>query len=73
MIVSSQLRQTLMFGSTSQKVAGMDWSKRLGLSEPPTVDSDFTDQPVVGSKSFVVVHGAGWSCLVVSFLKISIL
>ncbi|XP_019166273.1 PREDICTED: uncharacterized protein LOC109162071 isoform X1 [Ipomoea nil] len=59
MIVSSQLRQSLMFGSASQKVAGMDWSKRLGFSEPPTVNSDFSDQPVVGSKSFIVVHGAG--------------
>ncbi|RAL48406.1 hypothetical protein DM860_005830 [Cuscuta australis] len=60
MLVSSQLRQTLMSASSAcPRVVGMDWSKRPGLSEHPSVDSNFGDQPVVDSKSFVVVHGAG--------------
>ncbi|CAH9101008.1 unnamed protein product [Cuscuta europaea] len=58
-IVSSQLRQTLMSGSASSRVVGMDWSKRIGFSEPPLLESDCSDQPVVDSKTFVVVHGAG--------------
>ncbi|CAK9142372.1 unnamed protein product [Ilex paraguariensis] len=57
--VSLQLRQAMMSGSSSGKSLGMDWSKRPGISETPSVDEDFRDQPVFDSGSFIVVHGAG--------------
>uniref|UniRef100_A0A5B7BW92 Uncharacterized protein n=1 Tax=Davidia involucrata TaxID=16924 RepID=A0A5B7BW92_DAVIN len=57
--VSSQLRQAMMLGSSSGKVLGMDWSKRPGFSETSFVVDGFSDQPVLDSSSFVVVHGAG--------------
>lgn len=39
---------------------GMDWSRRPGSSEIPTVADDYDDQLESDSKSFIVVHGAGW-------------
>lgn len=57
--VSSQIRQAFVPDSTSANVLGMDWSKRLGQSEAPSFVNDFSDQPVVDSESFIVVHGAG--------------
>ena len=57
--VSSQLRTAMMSGHSSVKIFGMDWSKRPGNSEAsPTVD-DFSDQPLLDSNRFIVVHGAG--------------
>ncbi|KAJ8564677.1 hypothetical protein K7X08_001137 [Anisodus acutangulus] len=57
--VSSQLRQAFVLDSTSANVLGMDWSKRPGQSEVPSIINDFSDQPVADSESFIVVHGAG--------------
>ncbi|XP_073059339.1 isopentenyl phosphate kinase [Primulina eburnea] len=54
-IVSSQLRQAMIFGPCH----GMDWSRRPGSSNILHVADDFDDQLVVESKKFVVVHGAG--------------
>ncbi|KAJ9709407.1 hypothetical protein PVL29_001065 [Vitis rotundifolia] len=57
--VSSQLRQAMISGLSSVKICGMDWSKRPGNSEAsPTVD-DFSDQSLLDSDRFIVVHGAG--------------
>ncbi|OAY59420.1 isopentenyl phosphate kinase isoform X1 [Manihot esculenta] len=58
-IVSSQLRQAMITGSGSQKVIGMDWSKRPGKSEISCEMDNFEDQTLMDSSSFVVVHGAG--------------
>ncbi|CAI9096519.1 OLC1v1032684C1 [Oldenlandia corymbosa var. corymbosa] len=58
-IVSQQLRQVMLLGSASEKVLGMDWSKRPGESEAPSVNDDDSDQYVHNSEKFVVVHGAG--------------
>lgn len=57
-IVSSQLREAMITGSSSRKVLGMDWSKRPGKSEISCDADDFEDQNL-DSSSFVVVHGAG--------------
>ncbi|KAL7091328.1 hypothetical protein ACP275_12G098700 [Erythranthe tilingii] len=54
-IVSSQLRQAMILGPCH----GMDWSRRPGSSEIPTVPDDFDEQLQLESKKFVVVHGAG--------------
>ncbi|EYU28816.1 hypothetical protein ABFS82_12G096300 [Erythranthe guttata] len=54
-IVSSQLRQAMILGPCH----GMDWSRRPGSSEIPTVADDFDEQLQLKSKKFVVVHGAG--------------
>lgn len=57
--VSLQLRQSMILGSSSVKVLGMDWSKRPGISDINSTLDDFRDQPVLDSNSFIVVHGAG--------------
>ncbi|XP_011012590.1 PREDICTED: uncharacterized protein LOC105116803 [Populus euphratica] len=57
-IVSSQLREAMITGSSSRKVLGMDWSKRPGKSGISCDADDFEDQNL-DSSSFVVVHGAG--------------
>ncbi|KAI3467289.1 hypothetical protein Pfo_023952 [Paulownia fortunei] len=54
-IVSSQLRQAMISGPCH----GMDWSRRPGSLEIPTVVDDFDDQLESDSKKFIVVHGAG--------------
>ncbi|KAK6133942.1 hypothetical protein DH2020_032334 [Rehmannia glutinosa] len=54
-IVSSQLREAMIMGPCH----GMDWSRRPGSSEIPTVVDDFDDQLESDSKKFIVVHGAG--------------
>ncbi|KAK6119155.1 hypothetical protein DH2020_047087 [Rehmannia glutinosa] len=54
-IVSSQLREAMIVGPCH----GMDWSRRPGSSEIPTVVDDFDDQLESDSKKFIVVHGAG--------------
>ncbi|KAG8366397.1 hypothetical protein BUALT_Bualt17G0075400 [Buddleja alternifolia] len=53
-IVSSQLRQAMISGPC----CGMDWSRRPGSLEVPTVVDDFDDVES-DSKKFIVVHGAG--------------
>ncbi|KAM5567293.1 isopentenyl phosphate kinase [Rosa sericea] len=58
-MVSSQLRQSMIAGSSSGKVLGMDWSKKSGEPEISFTVDDFEDQPVAESSPFVVVHGAG--------------
>ncbi|KAF2299107.1 hypothetical protein GH714_030651 [Hevea brasiliensis] len=58
-IVSSQLRQAMITGSGSQKVVGMDWSKRPGKPEISCDAANFENQTLLDSSSFVVVHGAG--------------
>lgn len=57
--VSSQLRQSMIAGSSSGKVIGMDWSRKAGEPEIPSTVDDFEDQPVAESSPFIVVHGAG--------------
>ncbi|XP_004297268.1 PREDICTED: uncharacterized protein LOC101295219 isoform X1 [Fragaria vesca subsp. vesca] len=57
--VSSQLRQSMIAGSSSGKVIGMDWSRKAGEPEIPSTVDDFEDQPVAESSAFIVVHGAG--------------
>ncbi|POO03460.1 Aspartate/glutamate/uridylate kinase [Trema orientale] len=57
--VSSQLRQSMMTQSPSEKTIGMDWSKRTGESEISCSIIDFRDHPAVDSSPFIVVHGAG--------------
>ncbi|GMJ04649.1 Isopentenyl Phosphate Kinase [Hibiscus trionum] len=59
--VSSQLRQAMNLGSCSNKVIGMDWSKRDGVSDISSslADSDDQCQFTVDFSRFVVVHGAG--------------
>ncbi|KAI3779150.1 hypothetical protein L2E82_08700 [Cichorium intybus] len=57
--VSSQLRETMMSGSSSGSVLEMDWSKRPGISEPSVTVDAFKDQQVLDYNSFVVIHGAG--------------
>ncbi|KAL8035474.1 hypothetical protein ABFX02_12G099000 [Erythranthe guttata] len=54
-IVSSQLRQAMILGPCH----GMDWSRRPGSLEIPTVADDFDEKLQLESKKFVVVHGAG--------------
>ncbi|CAA0828726.1 Amino acid kinase family protein [Striga hermonthica] len=54
-IVSSQLRQAMILGPCH----GVDWSRRPGSSEIPTVVDDLDDQLDLDSKKFIVVHGAG--------------
>ncbi|KAK4485654.1 hypothetical protein RD792_008297 [Penstemon davidsonii] len=55
-IVSSQLRKSMILGTTH----GMDWSRRPGSLEIPTViDDDVNPQSELDSKKFIVVHGAG--------------
>ncbi|GAA0153536.1 amino acid kinase [Lithospermum erythrorhizon] len=56
-IVSSQIREAMVSKSVFSKVIGMDWSKRPGMSQTPTVD--ISDQDVIESHNFIVVHGAG--------------
>ncbi|XP_011075551.1 uncharacterized protein LOC105160005 [Sesamum indicum] len=53
--VSSQLREAMILGPCH----GMDWSRRPGSLENPTVPDDFDDQLESDSKNFIVVHGAG--------------
>lgn len=76
-IVSKQLRQVMFPGSTSEKVPRMDWSKRPGTSETPSInDSDEdSDQYVLNSEKFIVVHGAGWYVVLFLsfFLSVSLL
>ncbi|KAK8508088.1 hypothetical protein V6N12_025191 [Hibiscus sabdariffa] len=59
--VSSQLRQSMNLGSCSNKLIGMDWSKRDGVSDISSSLADFDDQCqfTVDFSRFVVVHGAG--------------
>ncbi|XP_035832279.1 isopentenyl phosphate kinase isoform X4 [Helianthus annuus] len=58
--VSSQLREAMMFGSSSGSVLEMDWSKRPGVSETPKKVDDFKEQQQgLDYNSFVVIHGAG--------------
>ncbi|XP_042498898.1 isopentenyl phosphate kinase-like [Macadamia integrifolia] len=58
-IASSHLRQARNSSFSSNKVIGMDWSKRPGVSEiSPSLD-DFGDSPLLDSSNFIVVHGAG--------------
>ncbi|KAH1031392.1 hypothetical protein J1N35_043566 [Gossypium stocksii] len=59
--VSSHLRQAMNLGSCSNKVMGMDWSKRNGVSDISSSLCDFGDQYQfnVDFSKFVVVHGAG--------------
>ncbi|KAE8673272.1 WRKY DNA-binding protein 4, putative isoform 1 [Hibiscus syriacus] len=59
--VSSQLRQAMNLGSCSNKVIGMDWSKRDGVLDISSSLADFDDQRqfTVDFSRFVVVHGAG--------------
>ncbi|CAI0394400.1 unnamed protein product [Linum tenue] len=57
--VSSQLRQAMSSGPDSQKILGMDWSKRPGESELCCDVGGFYDQISCDSSNFVVVHGAG--------------
>lgn len=57
--VSSQLRQSMIAGSSSGRVLGMDWSKKSGEPEISYTVDDFEDHPVVESSPFIVVHGAG--------------
>ncbi|GKU99624.1 hypothetical protein SLEP1_g12441 [Rubroshorea leprosula] len=59
--VSSQLRQAMIMGSCSNKVVGMDWSKRPGVSDISCTVGDFGDQAQlnVDFSEFIVVHGAG--------------
>ncbi|XP_050373223.1 isopentenyl phosphate kinase [Argentina anserina] len=57
--VSSQLRQSMIAGSSSGKVLGMDWSRKAGESEVLSTVDGFDDQPVPESCPFIVVHGAG--------------
>lgn len=57
--VSSQLRQAMISGLSSVKIFGMDWSKRPGISEASPPVDDFTDQPLLDTSRFIVVHGAG--------------
>ncbi|KAL7589032.1 hypothetical protein Lser_V15G37359 [Lactuca serriola] len=57
--VSSQLRETMMSGSSSGPVLEMDWSKRPGISETSITVDAFKDQEVLDYNSFVVIHGAG--------------
>lgn len=59
-IVSSQLRQAMISGrSLSEKVHGMDWSKRHGESEVSFTIDDIGEYAIGDSDRFVVVHGAG--------------
>lgn len=55
-IVSTQLRQALL---SSDKVVGMDWSKRPGISDIACNVAGFRDKLSVDSTNFIVVHGGG--------------
>lgn len=55
-IVSTQLRQALL---SSDKVVGMDWSKRPGISDIACNVAGFRDRLSVDSANFIVVHGGG--------------
>ncbi|KAK1415969.1 hypothetical protein QVD17_31757 [Tagetes erecta] len=57
--VSSQVREAMMFGSSSGSVLDMDWSKRDGSSDTANIVEDFKEQQVLDYNSFVVIHGAG--------------
>ncbi|KAL8258321.1 hypothetical protein R6Q59_030362, partial [Mikania micrantha] len=57
--VSSQLREAMMFGSSSGSVLEMDWSKRPGMAESLVKVDDYKEQLVLDFSSFVVIHGAG--------------
>uniref|UniRef100_A0A6N2NL02 Isopentenyl phosphate kinase n=1 Tax=Salix viminalis TaxID=40686 RepID=A0A6N2NL02_SALVM len=57
-IVSSQLREAMVTGSSSRKVLGMDWSTRPGKPGISCDADDFEDRNL-DSSSFIVVHGAG--------------
>lgn len=64
--VSSHLRRAMSSGFSSKKVSGMDWSKRPGTFESlPTLD-DFSDQSLLDTQRFIIVHGAGQLLLVLS-------
>lgn len=68
-ILSLQLRQAMIAGSSFQKVLGMDWSKRSGKSEISFDADDFKDQNLLDSSSFIVVHGAGYMHSIAIFLS----
>ncbi|KAJ4711416.1 glutamate 5-kinase [Melia azedarach] len=55
-IVCSQLRQAMI---SSEKVVGMDWSKRPGSSDTCGSVDGLEDQLRADSNNFIVVHGAG--------------
>ncbi|XP_022158794.1 uncharacterized protein LOC111025262 isoform X1 [Momordica charantia] len=57
--VSSHLRKTMVSGSSSSKIIGMDWSKRPGQSDIASIADDFGEQEVGLASPFIVVHGAG--------------
>ncbi|KAJ6324839.1 hypothetical protein OIU76_012019 [Salix suchowensis] len=57
-IVSSQLREAMVTGSSSRKVLGMDWSTRPGKPGISCDADDFEDRNL-DTSSFIVVHGAG--------------
>lgn len=58
-IVSKQLHQAMFPVSASENAPGMDWSKRSGASEQPTINDELFDQQISDLEKFVVVHGAG--------------
>ncbi|PIA62907.1 hypothetical protein AQUCO_00200724v1 [Aquilegia coerulea] len=59
-IVSSHLRESMMIvSSSSEKVLGMDWSKRPGVSEISISSDDYNDQSLLDFNNFIIVHGAG--------------
>nr|QEY10176.1 isopentenyl phosphate kinase [Scutellaria barbata] len=53
--VSSQLRQGMILGPSQ----GMDWSRRPGSLDIPTVVDEVDDRLASNPKKFLVVHGAG--------------
>lgn len=44
---------------SSDKVVGMDWSKRPGISDIACNVAGFRDKLSVDSTNFIVVHGGG--------------
>lgn len=44
---------------SSDKVVGMDWSKRPGISDIACNVAGFRDKLRVDSTNFIVVHGGG--------------
>lgn len=54
--VSSQLRETMMFGSSSESVLEMDRSKRPGISETLNRVDGFKKQHVLDYNSFIDIH-----------------
>ncbi|XP_040381934.1 isopentenyl phosphate kinase isoform X2 [Oryza brachyantha] len=57
----AQLRQAMSHSGATEKVAGMDWSRRPGDPTDPVVDAEgLSEMEGLGlDTNFVVVHGAG--------------